>query len=372
MSFFKKLFNRPSGREHEAAPLREESIAVPAPAAEPRPIEPQAGIATHALDNNGIVAEPPASVAAPQQRGGWFNRLKDGLTKSSHSLTGSITAIFTKRRLDAATLEELEDVLIQADLGVEMTSRIVKAVAAGRYDKEIEPNEVKAILAAEVVKVLKPVEIPFNFGAEKPFVILVVGVNGSGKTTTIGKLGAIARGEGFSVMLAACDTFRAAAIEQLTVWGKRIGAKVIARESGADAAGLAYDAMNEARAAGADILIVDTAGRLQNKANLMAELDKIVRVIKKQDETAPHAVLLVLDATTGQNAISQADVFTKVAGVTGLIMTKLDGTARGGILVAIAERFKLPIHAVGVGEQIEDLQPFDANAFSRAIAGLEE
>ncbi len=317
---------------------------------------------------------PPAAPAPEESRprGGWFSRLKEGLAKSSRSLTGSITAIFTKRKLDSATLEELEDVLIQADLGVEMTTRIVKAVSAGRYDKEIEPGEVKAILAGEVAKVLKPVETPFNFGEEKPFVILVVGVNGSGKTTTIGKLGAIAAGEGFSVMLAACDTFRAAAIEQLAIWGQRIGAKVISRPTGADAAGLAFDAMKEARADAADILIIDTAGRLQNKANLMAELDKIVRVIKKQDETAPHAVLLVLDATTGQNAISQADVFTKVAGVTGLIMTKLDGTARGGILVAIAERFKLPIHAIGVGEQIEDLQPFDAEAFSRAIAGLEE
>jgi fused signal recognition particle receptor len=377
MSFFKQLFNRGPAREPERAPSPKDTSEALLPASAPTATEPESEVPPPAdellaLDYNSIVTELPASVAAPQQRGGWFNRLRDGLTKSSRSLAGSITAIFTKRRLDAATLEELEDVLIQADLGVEMTSRIVKAVSAGRHDKEIAPDEVKSILAAEVAKVLKPVEVPFNFGGQKPFVILVVGVNGSGKTTTIGKLGAIARGEGFSVMLAACDTFRAAAIEQLSVWGKRIGAKVIARPTGADAAGLAYDAMKEAKAEAADILIVDTAGRLQNKANLMAELDKIVRVIKKQDETAPHAVLLVLDATTGQNAISQADVFTKVAGVTGLIMTKLDGTARGGILVAIAERFKLPVHAIGVGEQIEDLQPFDANAFSRAIAGLEE
>lgn len=380
MSFFKKLFNRVSGLEHDSAVSPEDRIeALPAfpapetttpPAPETTPIEPQAEMV--APQDNGVVTEPSASVAAPQQRGGWLDRLKDGLTRSSRSLTGSITAIFTKRRLDAATLEELEDVLIQADLGVEMANRIVKAVSAGRYEKEIEPDEVRAILAAEVAKVLKPVEIPLSFGAEKPFVILVVGVNGSGKTTTIGKLGAIARGEGYSVMLAACDTFRAAAIEQLSVWGQRIGAKVIARPTGADAAGLAYDAMTQARAEAADILIVDTAGRLQNKANLMAELDKIVRVIKKQDAAAPHAVLLVLDATTGQNAVSQAEVFTKVAGVTGLIMTKLDGTARGGILVAVAERFKLPIHAIGVGEQIEDLQPFDARAFSRAIAGLDQ
>jgi len=228
------------------------------------------------------------------------------------------------------------------------------------------------ILAEEVAAVLRPVETPFTFEDDlKPFVILVVGVNGSGKTTTIGKLGSIAVAEGFKVMLAACDTFRAAAIEQLGVWGERIGARVISRPTGADAAGLAFDALKAARESGTDILIIDTAGRLQNKADLMAELEKIVRVIRKQDETAPHAVLLVLDATTGQNAVSQTEVFTKIAGVTGLIMTKLDGTARGGILVSIAEKFQLPIHAIGVGEGVEDLQPFDAEAFSQAIVGAE-
>jgi fused signal recognition particle receptor len=336
--FFRKLFNRPAGRAEEPAP-----------------------------------SPPPEAQASPEteDRQGWFTRLREGLSKSSRSLTGSIGAIFTKRKLDKDTLEELEDVLLQADLGVGMAGRIVKAVSAGRYDKEIEPDEVRRILAEEVAKVLKPVEVPFTFGKEKPFVILVVGVNGSGKTTTIGKLGAIATREGYSVMLAACDTFRAAAIDQLAVWGQRIGAKVISRPPGADAAGLAFDAMQEAKDNGTDILFIDTAGRLQNKAHLMAELDKVVRVIKKQDAAAPHAVLLVLDATTGQNAISQADVFTKVAGVTGLIMTKLDGTARGGILVAIAERFRLPVHAIGVGESIDDLQPFDAEAFSRAIAGID-
>ena len=311
-------------------------------------------------------------LAPVASRKGWMSRLREGLSKSSRSITGSITSIFTKRRLDAGTLQDLEDVLLQADLGLPMAERIVKAVAAGRYDKEVDPDDVKRILAAEVEKVLAPVEVPFNFGAEKPFVILVVGVNGAGKTTTIGKLGAIAAREGFQVMFAACDTFRAAAIEQLTVWGQRIGATVMSRPTGADASGLAFDAMKEARAAGTDILFIDTAGRLQNKAYLMDELDKIVRVIRKQDETAPHAVLLVLDATTGQNAMAQADIFTKVAGVTGIIMTKLDGTARGGILVAIAERFKLPVHAIGVGEQIDDLQPFDAESFARAIAGLED
>jgi len=321
-------------------------------------------------------AEAPAAEAAapePAPAESWFSRLSGGLSKSSRSITGSITSIFTKKKLDKATLQDLEDVLLQADLGLPMAERIVKEVATGRYDREIDPEEVKRILAAEVSKVLKPVEVPFDFtGRQKPFIILVVGVNGAGKTTTIGKLGSIARAEGHSVMFAACDTFRAAAIEQLNVWGQRIGAKVMSRPTGADASGLAFDAIAAAKEEGVDILFIDTAGRLQNKQYLMDELDKIVRVIKKQDETAPHAVLLVLDATTGQNAMAQAEIFTKVAGVTGLIMTKLDGTARGGILVAIAEKYRIPIHAIGVGEGIEDLQPFDAEGFARAIAGLEE
>jgi fused signal recognition particle receptor len=319
---------------------------------------------------NRAPEEADPTPAAPDAES-WVSRLKHGLSKSSRSLTGSITAIFTKRKLDAATLDELEDALIQSDLGLEMAGRIVKAVAKDRYDRTIEPAEVRQILAAQVAKVLEPVAVPFRFGSEKPFVILVVGVNGSGKTTTIGKLASLAIRDGFKVTLAACDTFRAAAIEQLAIWGSRIGAKVVSREPGADAAGLAFDAFASAKDDGSDILFIDTAGRLQNKADLMAELDKIVRVLKKQDARAPHAVLLVLDATTGQNAVSQAEIFTKVAGVTGLVMTKLDGTARGGILVAIAERFKLPVHAIGVGESIDDLQPFDANVFSRAIAGLD-
>ena len=385
MSFFKKLFNRVTGKPAEqeapeAAPAEEQA---PAPEPEPQPElppppsepEPEPEITPPAPEPEPEIA--PASAPEPQpevplQRRGWFSRLSDGLSKSSRSITGSITSIFTKKKLDKATLQDLEDVLLQADLGLPLAERIVKAVSTGRYDKEIDPEEVKRILAAEVAAVLKPVEVPFTFGAQKPFIILVVGVNGAGKTTTIGKLGSIARAEGHKVMFAACDTFRAAAIEQLNVWGTRIGAKVLSRPTGADAAGLAFDAIKEAREDGTDILFIDTAGRLQNKQYLMDELDKIVRVIKKQDETAPHAVLLVLDATTGQNAMAQADIFTKVAGVTGLIMTKLDGTARGGILVAIAERFKLPVHAIGVGESIDDLQPFDAEGFARAIAGLEE
>lgn len=350
------------------APAKKREIEVPVPKIEvaaPPPVVDEAPAPVP-------VIVPVAPEPEPVQAKGWLSRLTQGLSKSSKSITSSITSIFTKRKLDATTLGELEDVLIQADLGIAVSERIIKAVSAGRYDKEIEPEEVKRILAQEVAKVLKPVEVPFNFGAEKPFVVLVVGVNGAGKTTTIGKLGAIATGEGFKVMFAACDTFRAAAIEQLTIWGERIGAKTLSRPTGSDSSGLAYDAMQTAKEDGTDILFIDTAGRLQNKAYLMDELDKIVRVVKKQDETAPHAVLLILDATTGQNAISQAEIFTKVAGVTGLIMTKLDGTARGGILVAIAEKFALPIHAIGVGESIDDLQPFDADAFARAISGIAE
>ena len=347
----------PEKKIEAEAPTPKIEVAAPSPVVEEAPVPVP-------------VIVPAAPEPEPVQARGWLSRLTQGLSKSSKSITSSITSIFTKRKLDAATLEELEDVLIQADLGIAVSERIIKAVSAGRYDKEIEPEEVKRILAEEVAKVLKPVEVPFNFGSEKPFVVLVVGVNGAGKTTTIGKLGAIATGEGFKVMFAACDTFRAAAIEQLTIWGERIGAKTLSRPTGSDSSGLAYDAMQAAREDGTDILFIDTAGRLQNKAYLMDELDKIVRVVKKQDETAPHAVLLILDATTGQNAISQAEIFTKVAGVTGLIMTKLDGTARGGILVAIAEKFALPIHAIGVGETIDDLQPFDAEAFARAISGI--
>jgi fused signal recognition particle receptor len=361
----------PKAASSDAPPAIAEDAAPPA---EPREVqrgpEPETPAAAPAARKDGPVADSVADPAAAP-RAGWLSRLSRGLSKSSRSITGSITSIFTKRRLDAGTLQDLEDVLIQADLGIAVSERIVKAVSAGRYDKEIDPEDVRRILSAEVEKVLKPVEVAFTFGREKPFVILVVGVNGSGKTTTIGKLGAIASGEGYKVMFAACDTFRAAAIEQLSVWGHRVKARTMTAPQGSDAAGLAFDAMKAAKEDGTDILFIDTAGRLHNKAYLMDELDKVVRVIKKQDETAPHAVLLVLDATTGQNAMAQAEAFTKVAGVTGIIMTKLDGTARGGILVAIAEAFKLPVHAIGVGESIEDLQPFDAAAFARAIAGLE-
>jgi fused signal recognition particle receptor len=301
----------------------------------------------------------------------WWQRLSGGLKRTSASIGGAVTDLVAKRRLDQALLDEIEEVLIRADLGVESAARIAAAVGEGRYDKSITADEVKAVVAAEVEKVLTPVAKPFLIGAGKPFVALVVGVNGSGKTTTIGKLAAKFRAEGRSVMLAAGDTFRAAAIDQLNIWGGRSGASVIARAPGADAAGLAFDALTRARGEEVDVLLVDTAGRLQNKAVLMDELQKIVRVLKKVDPAVPHAVLLVLDATVGQNALSQVEVFRDIAGVTGLVMTKLDGTARGGILVAIATKYGLPVHFIGVGESIDDLAPFSAKDFARAIAGVE-
>jgi fused signal recognition particle receptor len=302
----------------------------------------------------------------------WWQRLSGGLKRTSASIGASIANLVTKRKLDAAIIEELEDVLIRADLGIEVAAKVAAAVGHGRYDKAVTPDEVKEILAAEVETILTPVARPLVIDpAKKPFVILVIGVNGSGKTTTIGKLAARLVAEGRRPMLAAGDTFRAAAIDQIKIWGERTSTPVIAGAQGADAAGLAFEALAAARAQGSDVLIVDTAGRLQNKAELMGELEKIVRVMKKLDPSAPHAALLVLDATVGQNALSQVEQFSKVAGVTGLVMTKLDGTARGGILVAIAAKYSLPVHFIGVGEGLGDLSPFAAKEFSRAIAGLE-
>ncbi len=301
----------------------------------------------------------------------WWQRLSGGLKRTSSSIGGTVSDLVAKRRLDQTMLDEIEDLLIRVDLGVETAARIAVAVGEGRYDKSITTDEVKAVVAAEVEKVLTPVAKPLAIKEPKPFVALVIGVNGSGKTTTIGKIAAKLRAEGRSVMLAAGDTFRAAAIDQLNIWGGRSGASVIARAPGADAAGVAFDALTEARGEEVDVLLVDTAGRLQNKAVLLDELQKIVRVMKKVDASAPHAVLLVLDATIGQNALSQVEVFRDIAGVTGLVMTKLDGTARGGILVAIAAKYGLPVHFIGVGEGIDDLAPFSAKDFARALAGMD-
>lgn len=302
----------------------------------------------------------------------WWRRLSSGLKRTSSSLGTAVADLVTKRKLDRAMLEDIEDVLLRADLGTEVAARIAAAVGHGRYDKAISADDVKSVVAAEVEKVLSAVAKPLVIdAAQKPFVILVVGVNGSGKTTTIGKLTQKFKSEGRSVMLAAGDTFRAAAIEQLKVWGERNKVPVIAGAQGSDSASLAFTAVTEARAARTDVLLIDTAGRLQNKSELMIELEKVVRVIKKVDASAPHAVLLVLDATVGQNALSQVEAFHRMAGVTGLVMTKLDGTARGGILVALAEKFKLPVHFIGVGEGIDDLAPFTARDFAQAIAGID-
>lgn len=308
-----------------------------------------------------------------KERKGFFARLTQGLSKSTSKVSTGITNIFTKAKLDEDTLQDLEDLLVTSDLGVDTAAEVTKALARDKFDKEVSPEEVKDALAGIIASKLEPAAKPLELDPSKrPHVILMVGVNGAGKTTTIGKLASQFKGEGKKVVLAAGDTFRAAAVEQLKVWGERTGCDVMSREIGADAAGLAFDALTKAKAEGADVLMIDTAGRLQNRRELMDELAKIVRVLKKQDETAPHSVLLVLDATVGQNAISQAEVFQQIAGVTGLVMTKLDGTARGGILVALAAKTGLPIHAIGIGEGIDDLRAFNADDFARALVGLSE
>ncbi len=314
-------------------------------------------------------AESKPVEAAPKLS--WFQRLKQGLSRSSKELSTNIAGVFTKRKLDEETLQDLEDVLIRADLGMETAIRVTDALSSGRYGKNVSDDEVRTIMAEEVEKVLKPVAMPLELDlSHKPHVILVVGVNGTGKTTTIGKLAAKLVEGGLAVTMAAGDTFRAAAIEQLKIWGERTGSPVVSSKLGADAAGLAYDAFEKAKQAGSDVLIIDTAGRLQNKAELMAELEKIVRVLGKLDPEAPHTVLQTVDATTGQNALNQVEIFRNVAGVNGLVMTKLDGTARGGILVAIAAKHKLPVYFIGVGEQVDDLEPFSASDFAKAIAGV--
>ncbi|MFP5512426.1 MAG: signal recognition particle-docking protein FtsY [Alphaproteobacteria bacterium] len=350
-----------------AAPVEPPPVpapVAPAPMPEPEPVPELPPSPTPA----------PVAVAAeeaPPTRKGWFAKLKEGLSKSSSKLTDGITSIFTKRKLDDEALEELEELLITADLGPATAAKVTAELARTRFGKEVSPEEVKSTLAAEVSKIVTPVAKPLVLDpALKPHVILVVGVNGTGKTTTIGKLARQFKAEGKNVMLAAGDTFRAAAVSQLKIWGERTGCPVVARDTGADAAGLAYDALERAKAEGVDVLLIDTAGRLQNKTGLMEELRKIVRVIKKLDETAPHTTLLTLDATTGQNAHSQVEIFRDMVNVNGLILTKLDGSARGGVLVSLAEKFKIPVHAIGVGEGVYDLRPFDADAFAKSLMGL--
>jgi fused signal recognition particle receptor len=303
---------------------------------------------------------------------GVFSRLSDGLSRSTQKLSGGIASVFTKRRLDDEALEELEDLLVSADLGTTVANRVIAAFRRSRFGREVTDTEVRQALADEIASILKPVAEPLTLNPDlKPHVVLVVGVNGTGKTTTIGKLAQNFTDQGKRVVMAAGDTFRAAAVEQLQIWGERTGALVVAGGASADSAGLAFDALSRAKANAADVLLIDTAGRLHNKAALMDELRKIVRVLRKQDETAPHSVLLVLDATTGQNAIQQVKVFKEMVDVTGLVVTKLDGSARGGIVVALAEQFGLPVHAVGIGEKAGDLRPFDASEFARGLVGAD-
>ncbi len=307
-----------------------------------------------------------------EPKSGWFSRLKQGLARSSAKLSDGIAGIFTKRRLDDATLGELEELLIGADLGVSLAEEATETLRRTRFNQEVSPEEIRASLAEDIARRLAPAAKPLAIDhTALPFVMLVVGVNGSGKTTTIGKLGKQFRENGWSVLMAAGDTFRAAAVEQLKIWGERAGVPVVAKETGADAAGLAFEAVERARREGIDVVLIDTAGRLQNKSDLMAQLQKVVRAIKKADPRAPQSVLLVLDATVGQNAHQQVDVFRGMVGVTGLAMTKLDGTAKGGVLVAIAEKFGIPIHFIGIGEGADDLRPFEAAAFARGLVGLD-
>ena len=301
---------------------------------------------------------------------GFFGRLKEGLTRSTQKLTTNLGAVLTHRRLDDAALEELEDALIAADLGPAVAGEVIAAFRRSRFGRDVTEPEIKSALAAENAAILRPVAEPLVIDpARRPHVVLVVGVNGTGKTTTIGKLALSYREDGLHPMMVAGDTFRAAAVEQLQVWGERTGAPVVSGPPGADAAGLAFEAIGRARAENVDVLLIDTAGRLHNKGALMEELAKVIRVMRKQDPTAPHSTVLVLDATTGHNALEQVRVFKELVSITGLVVTKLDGSARGGIVVALAKEFGLPVHAVGVGEQARDLRPFDAREYAEGLVG---
>jgi len=380
------LWSRLRGKDEapkpaEAPPPAPEPLAPPPEAAppppSPEPEAPPAPVAEAAPEP--VRAAPPVAPPAPppepapEEPRGFFARLKAGLSRSTAKLTQSITGVFTKRKLDDEALEELEETLIGADLGVAASQRIVAGFRRTRFGREATDEEIKSALAEEIAAILAPVAQPLEITpTHAPHVVLVVGVNGTGKTTTIAKLSEQYRARGLKVWMVAGDTFRAAAVEQLQVWGERTGAHVVApAKPGADAAGLAFDALRDARAAGADVLLVDTAGRLHNKTALMDELRKVVRVLKRHGEAVPHSTLLVLDATTGQNAVSQVRVFKEMVEVSGLVVTKLDGSAKGGVVVALAQEFGLPVHAVGVGEKAADLRPFEARDFARSLVGLD-
>lgn len=356
----------------------EEAVVAAEPAVQPDPAEP----IENPVNEEGelpdwLRAHIPSAEVEPteeivEEKKGFLKRLSAGLSKSSSKLTTGLS-IFNKKKLDDETLEDLEDLLITSDLGATVAARVTAGLAKEKFDKEITSNEIREALATEVTKVLEPRQKLVDFSdGPSPRIVLFVGVNGSGKTTTIGKIASQLSAQGAKAVLVAGDTFRAAAIEQLTVWGERAGIPVMSKQTGADAAGLVYEAVEHAKTESLDLVLVDTAGRLQNKTELMAELEKVVRVVKKLDPSAPHDVILVLDATVGQNALSQVEAFKDSAGVTGLVMTKLDGTAKGGVLVAIAEKYDLPIHFVGIGESAEDLRPFSADVFARALVGTVE
>ena len=357
----------------EPALVEAPALAPPPPAPEPPQPEPPQPEPSAAEAAPVLAPEPPAA-PEPEAPRGFFARLKAGLARSTAKLTDAIGSVFTKRKLDDAALEELEEMLIGADLGVSAAGRIVEGFRRTRFGREVTDEEVKAALAEEIAAILAPVAQPLIITREHaPHVVLVVGVNGTGKTTTIAKLAEQYRAQGLKVWMVAGDTFRAAAVEQLQVWGERTGAHVVVpAKPGADAAGLAFDGLRDARAARVDVLLVDTAGRLHNKSALMEELRKVVRVLKRDDATIPHSTLLVLDATTGQNAVSQVRVFKEMVDVTGLVVTKLDGSAKGGVVVALAQEFGLPVHAVGVGEKAADLRPFEARDFARSLVGLDD
>jgi fused signal recognition particle receptor len=346
-------------------PLPAEEASVPEPSA-PQEEPPVPEIAIEEEETAEAEEPVPETIEETPKLSLW-QRLKKGLSRTSSALTEGLKGL-TKKKIDAETLDDLEDLLIQADFGLTMANTITNRLRAQRVERGITPQEIQECLVKEITRVLTPVAQSFVIGSDRPFVVMLVGVNGAGKTTTLGKLAQQFARQGHSVCVAAGDTFRAAAVEQLAIWGQRAGVPVIRSEKeNADAAGVAFDALTQAEASKTDVVLIDTAGRLHNKTGLMAELEKMIRVIRKKDATAPHAVLLVLDATVGQNALRQVELFQKAAGVTGLIMTKLDGTARGGILVALAEQFQLPIHWIGIGEGIEDLTPFDAEGFARAL-----
>ena len=355
----------------EAAPVEvvQEAEHVPTPEPVLEVPEPEPEIAATEPEPESVI-EPEAT--AETKKPGFFSKLATGLKRSSSKLSDGITGVFTKRKLDEETLEELEDLLIMSDMGTAVARRVTQNIAKDRFEKEISDEEIKTALASEISQIMSPREQVVDFAdGPRPRIVLFVGVNGSGKTTTIGKIASRLKAQGAKAMLVAGDTFRAAAIEQLTVWGERAGIPVVSGKPGGDAAGLVYEAVETAKAEGYDLVLVDTAGRLQNKAELMSELAKVVRVVRKLDPDAPHDVILVLDATVGQNALSQVEAFKHTADVTGLVMTKLDGTAKGGVLVAIAEAHELPIHFVGVGESADDLQGFSAEAYAKALVGLE-